>query len=68
MKRLLLALPLILIGSPALAEKWVTAASIPYDFTKSQSTLSIIRLMSTAFAKTADSRQREPHGITEMIQ
>ncbi len=29
MKRLLLALPLILIGSPALAEKWVTVATGP---------------------------------------
>ena len=33
MKRLLLALPLILIASPALAERWMTAASIPYDGT-----------------------------------
>ena len=32
MKRtLLLALPLILVASPARAERWVTAASIPYD-------------------------------------
>lgn len=31
MKQLLLAVPLILIGAPALAERWVTAASIPYD-------------------------------------
>ena len=31
MKRLLLALPLILIASPALAERWMTAASIPHD-------------------------------------
>ena len=31
MKRTLLALPLILIASPAMAERWFTAASIPYD-------------------------------------
>ena len=34
MKRLLLALPLILVASPARAERWVTAASIPYDLDK----------------------------------
>ena len=34
MKQLLLALPLILVASPARAERWVTAASIPYDLDK----------------------------------
>ena len=34
MKQLLLALTLILVTSPSRAERWVTAASIPYDLDK----------------------------------
>ena len=67
MKRLLLALPLILVASPARAERWVTAASIPYDLDKKPINIVDYQIDVNSIRKDGRSRQREPHGITDMI-
>ncbi len=62
-----MALPLILVASPARAERWVTAASIPYDLDKKPINIVDYQIDINSIRNDGNSRLRELHGITEMI-